>query len=424
MLTKSNSLQVILIVTYLLSVTNSHPFASHRLLSVASEHQLSDLKCNTNFLKIFLLDPEIEQSESPKADLARNCPGLKHSCCSLSDFFYFNDQIKHKNNFLATIKNSMMTLSKWIIKMKDTQANKLVQMAKESKCIDTKGMSLLEARIKLIQLSDDIEQIIENSITHFSSLSSSFTCAICDVNAPNNFVKDFKEDTPITFKINQDICDAVFIQGSEVGALEFFKFIKVLNVHVKMLGCIAEDNIEMFPSYNEEELDNLEEISSKCSEQKAWLYDSKCTNLCKSFSIFNQNIFSEMMIPIEKAVNYLHEYKREMKETNEIISQSNKQNTFNQIKISLAEEENLLGKFQASAKLEIDAKKNQEYPIFKYYIEAVGGQQEYQKKVSWELVEEQGLNVTHFIMKDFQNSSTVNIWIARVLSIFIVINLF
>ena len=384
-----STLKVIYLFLTLLTVQSAKNSTS--LLSEIKEPEYIPKSCDNRLLKFFLMNPELKNSEKPAKEINRLCPQVQDSCCSANDFDDLLQQILEKQFVVGKTRLQILDLIEWIVNLTDLEINDIVQIVNKKNCIKSENIPLLMARSKLKRDFAHVGKNLNKSFEFFFKLSTSFTCSLCE----QSIVKDMiinQSGTGFRMQVNKDICNHVFLEGFQNNNLRIFEYLEYLNVFVEMLGCVANDELSLRPILFKNQYSSIEEKGLYCSTENNWIDNEDCNTLCKDYSMINQNMFSEIMIPIEKSKKYFSDLVKEYFETkNKMIKSSGKQliNKLNLDDDTISE----------IAKKDISPDTTPNVFSFKFFIEAIGGEQNNPNVMKIELTQNRGVDLTKFHMR-------------------------
>ena len=213
---------------------------------------------------------------------------------------------------------------------------------------------------------------------------------MCEQN--NNKYFSLKDDSKhFIIKTDPKICNDVFVDGFNAGYLKIFRLLDYLSVFTKMLSCLAEESLSLQPKFDKLAYDQIQEKAIYCSGENRWSNDSECVHLCNSLPVINGNVFSKMMITLEKsklfAKSLIEDYSRHdvsMIDSNQNVLSSKIVLDKKSIKDLDAEEmKSTLPKYISH---------------FDTFIEPLGGESSNKQFIQMELTQEEGLNILFYSM--------------------------
>jgi hypothetical protein len=383
-----STLKVIFLFFTLLTVKKT--LKTQRLLEEKQEPEYIPKSCDNRFLKFFLMNPELTKSVKPQGEMNHLCPQVEDSCCSSNDFNSLLQQILEKQFAVGKTKLEIMDLVNSIVNFSDQEINDVVQIVHQKNCIKPDNIPLLMARSKLKKNVSKVHNNLNDAFNYFFKLSTSFTCSLCEHSNEKDFIMN-EMNSGFKMQVNKNICNYIFLEGFQNNKLQIFEYLEYLNVFVEMLGCVANDELSLKPVLFKEKYSSMEEKGLYCSTENNWIENEECNRLCTNYSMVNQNIFSDIMVPIEKSKRYFADLAKEYSESVSKIVQSNGQQLMN--KLSLDNES-----ITQLANTEIKLEKMPEVFDFKYFIEAIGGEKENPNVMKVELVANKGINPIDFHM--------------------------
>ena len=398
------------ILLTVLSITNLS--FSVKILANDQPTPYSPKTCTNKSRKFFLPSPELSDSLPPKGEIKSICPGVQNACCSATEFNDLLSQLLQKQSLLEKTKSSLYKVVDWIVKLSDNEINDVTRLASEKKCISPEGTTLMSARSQLKKIHSKFENNTNSSFDFFFKKASGFSCSLCEENTTENFKMDSSEKG-FNLEVDSDMCESVYTQGFEKGKMEIFLNLSYVNVFTEMLGCMAQEEISLFPVLDPKAFSQMQEKTLFCSSKNQWISNPECLDLCNSFPLINQNIFSEIMIPIQKTRIFMGNLMAEYHEQKDKLVQSSGQQIINNIKL----ETDLIKKV-SNADLE------QNVPSymakFKFFIEAIGGESENPKVMSVVLAENSGIKLNQW-KTEFLLDEGVILAKTMIISIFVVL---
>ena len=342
------------------------------------------------------------------------CPGVKNACCSATEFNDLLSQLLQKQTLLEKTKNSLFKIVDWIVKLSDNEINDVTRLASEKKCISPEGMTLMSARTQLKQIHSKFEKNTNSSFDFFFKMASGFSCALCEEDNTSNFQMD-SSNKGFNLEINSKMCENIYTQGFQTEKMKIFLNLSYVNVFSEMLGCMANEKISLSPVLDEKSYNEMQEKTLFCSSKNQWLSNPECSDLCNTFPVINQNVFSDIMVPLQKTRIFLGNLMNEYHEQKDKLVQSSGQQIINNIKL----ETNLIRNV-SNADLEQNVPSY--LATFKYYIEAIGGEEENPKVMSVVLLEKSGLKPEEWI-SNFSLIEGVILVKSMIISLFAVMTL-
>ena len=178
-------------------------------------------ECKMDMLSHYIFSPSIKEAVSPTQNMLSICPNLKNACCSESELESLYKQTKGKIDSLDRMIEKLNDLVINISKLTKDQVNNLSETLAENECFPTDGATI-DSSYAHILLSKG--KFIENAtfvIKHFSRLSSSFVCSLCDQKNGEFFViNSIKEEPKLLIDIHY--CKEVLKINGYLKILIFF----------------------------------------------------------------------------------------------------------------------------------------------------------------------------------------------------------
>ena len=261
-----------------------------------------------------------------------------------------------------------------------------MESVRKSKCQKDQN-DLLVAFDVLKLRSDTLESNLNTSISHFSKISASFTCALCEQKNGFNFKNEGQNGAKIS--IDMDMCENIFNSPNSKKAFKFFNDAYYVNIFVETFSCLGFTSISLEPVIEDKKLGDILHQANKCQEIGDWINDERCLAVCSSLPFINQNLFYKMMTPIAISNNLIRKI---------IKSQTNDNN--------FRIEEILIDQIK---KEKIKLTQNKKNIEFKFFIDSIEDKIARIEDFVWDVRSKGGWNLDDSPIKQFMNYHRINL---------------